>query len=126
MSAPPAVVQRTISAETGGGCGSDPPAEEPTTDRPTLAGPPLHAKAAGDSTRQVLRVLYLFAGPKRKSSLASALQQACKSTGVKVDVKEYDILQGGKNHDLTNKKRQAGLLRRVRGGEFFMSRIGVW
>ena len=56
--------------------------------------------------------LYLFAGPNRRSSIGSVLQEL----GWKIV--EVDILQGGRGHDLTHKDVQEKLLHRIRGGEF--------
>ena len=44
---------------------------------------------------RVMRVLYLFAGARRKSGLARSLKIACKGTGIAVTVDEIDILRGG-------------------------------
>ena len=65
----------------------------------------------------MLRTLYLFASAKRKSGLAGALARAC--TGVRPCVtEEWDILQGGHNHDLTKRATQRKLMKRVARGDF--------
>ena len=56
--------------------------------------------------------LYLFAGPKRKSSISAMLR---KSNWF---VLEIDILQGGSSHDLTRTGVRQKLLDRVAAGEF--------
>lgn len=53
------------------------------------------------------RALYLFAGPKRRSTIGPLLQK----TNWIVD--EVDILQGGKDHDLTRAAVQDKLLQRI-------------
>ena len=66
----------------------------------------------------MLRGLYLFAGAKRKSGLAGALARACARLHLKAAVEEYDILQGGTRHDLTNKTRQRRLMAKIRQGSY--------
>ena len=63
-----------------------------------------------------VRVLYLFAGARRRSGLARSLRLACKGTGTRVVVDEIDILRGGRAHDLLCKTRQKKLLSKVQGG----------
>ena len=65
-----------------------------------------------------MQVLYLFAGAKRRSSLAASLRKAFRGTGTKVNVEEIDVLQGGQRHDLLSKVRQKRLLARISQGEF--------
>ena len=69
----------------------------------------------------MLRVLYLFAGAKRKSGLARSLRIACKSTGTAVTVDEIDVLRGGRRHDLLSKKRQAHYRDRIRRGYYHLT-----
>ena len=63
-------------------------------------------------------MLYLFAGAKRRSGLAASARKAFLGTGLKVNVEEIDVLQGGKRHDLLSKARQARLLARISRGDF--------
>ena len=65
-----------------------------------------------------MQVIYLFAGAKRRSSLASSLKKAFAGTGLKVNGEEVDVLQGGRHHDLLSKARQARYLARIAKGEF--------
>ena len=68
-----------------------------------------------------VRVLYLFAGARRRSGLARSLRLACKGTGTRVVVDEIDILRGGRAHDLLNKTRQKKLLSKVQGGRYHLT-----
>ena len=70
---------------------------------------------------RVLRVLYLFAGARRKSGLARSLIIACKGTGTAVTVDEIDILRGGRRHDLLSKKRQAMFRDRIKRGYYHLT-----
>ena len=86
----------------------------PVTEEVGTAGPPIKdGVAAPDegagrfgvtptNCTRVMRVLYLFAGARRKSGLARSLRIACKGTGIAVTVDEIDILRGGRRHDLLN------------------------
>ena len=56
--------------------------------------------------------LYLFAGPKRHSSIGTMLRNRGWT------VTEVDILQGGKSHDLTLETVQNKLITRIEHGEF--------
>ena len=67
-----------------------------------------------------VQVLYLFAGAKRRSGLASSLRRAFRGTDMKVNIEEIDVLRGGKRHDLLSKTRQARLLARIEKGEFVL------
>jgi site-specific DNA-cytosine methylase len=58
------------------------------------------------------RALYLFAGPKRKSTIGPLLRKAGW------EVVEVDILQGGKDHDLTRQVVQEKLLQKIASGYF--------
>ena len=70
---------------------------------------------------RVLRVLYLFAGARRKSGLARSLKIACKGTGIAVTVDEIDILRGGRRHDLLSRKRQATFRDRIKRGYYHLT-----
>ena len=65
----------------------------------------------------MLRVVYFFAGARRKSSMRGELLKACAGTGVRVDLSEIDVLQGGDSHDLLRGSLQAYWLEKVRKGE---------
>ena len=70
---------------------------------------------------RTVRVLYLFAGARRKSGLARSLRLACKGTGVKIIVEEIDILRGGRRHDLLRKVYRNKILVKVRKGNYFLT-----
>ena len=53
------------------------------------------------------RALYLFAGPKRRSTIGNMLRKSNWA------VEEIDILQGGREHDLTRAKVQTALVDKV-------------
>ena len=76
---------------------------------------------APTSGARQLRVLYLFAGARRKSGLARSLRIACKGTGTAVTVDEIDILRGGRRHDLLSKKRQDRYRDRIRRGHYHLT-----
>ena len=67
---------------------------------------------------EVLNVLYLFAGRSRRSSLANYLKQAGKIHNITVIVKEVDILQNKRKHDLTNGARRRHYMELIRNGGF--------
>ena len=69
----------------------------------------------------VVRVLYLFAGARRKSGLARSLRVACNGLHLKCYVDEVDVLRGGRSHDLLNKKRQEKILIRIRRGHYHLT-----
>ena len=69
----------------------------------------------------VMRVLYFFAGARRKSGLARSLKIACKGTGIAVTVDEIDILRGGRRHDVLSKKRQAKLRDRIKNSYYHLT-----
>ena len=56
--------------------------------------------------------LYLFAGPKRKSTIGSILRKSGWH------VNEVDILQGGRSHDLTRKEVQERYLTELRARKY--------
>ena len=70
------------------------------------------------SSGRWVRVLYLFAGARRKSSLAQSLRVACKSFHHKVAIDEVDVLRGGHRHDLLNKKRQNKVISKIKQGHY--------
>ena len=70
---------------------------------------------------RVVRILYLFAGARRKSGLARSLRLACTGTGVKVFVEEIDILRGGRRHDLLRKAYRDKILDRVKKGHYVLA-----
>ena len=84
-----------------------PPIPLPVTG--TLATISLKRKLAEENFGSAL---YLFAGPNRRSSIGSVLQELGWT------ITEIDILQGGKGHDLTHQVIQEKLLKRIRAGEF--------
>ena len=68
-----------------------------------------------------VRVLYLFAGARRRSGLARSLRIECKGTGVRVVVDEIDILRGGRKHDLLCRTRREKLLTKIRRGHYHLA-----
>jgi hypothetical protein len=62
------------------------------------------------------RYLVMFAGPRCKDSVASALRDLGASDGDEVD--EVDIVQGGLAHNLSKFPNQSALLERVHNREF--------
>ena len=62
-----------------------------------------------------MRVLYLFAGKHRQTSLSSSLQKFAFEFQVAVVVDEYDI-EESLNHDLTDSKLQSDIRAKVRAG----------
>jgi len=64
----------------------------------------------------LVRVLYLFAGTKRRSGLAVSLRRAFKRIGIKVHIEEVDVLRGGAAHNLLSKTRQKRLLAKIATG----------
>ena len=63
-------------------------------------------------------MLSLFAGRSRRSSLANYLKQAGKIHKITVIVKEVDILQNKRKHDLTNGARRRHYMELIRKGSF--------
>ena len=68
------------------GCGTEDPSSKP---HPSHASPP------------EVKVMYLFAGKRRQSDVASFLQQAHDAGRIKLTLKEFDI-EISPEHDLTN------------------------
>ena len=79
------------------------------------AGPPGVVPANG---LREARVLYLFAGARRRSGLAKSLRVACKGTGIRVFVDEIDILRGGRQHDLLRRAYREKIMAKVRQGYY--------
>ena len=71
------------------------------------------------SQTRVLRVLYLFAGTDRKTSVRSVLERFSKfySEGFTIECEEWDICRGP-HQDLLEEKTQKDLLARIARGEF--------
>ena len=69
---------------------------------------------------RLMRVLYLFAGARRRSGLARSLRIACKGTGISVTVDEVDVLRGGRRHDLLHGKRQEKIRARIKSGFYHL------
>ena len=74
----------------------------------------------GRTDRRLLQVLYLFSGPKRKSGLAKSLRRARKGTNVKFNIKEVDIIRGGRKHDMLIKTKRERIMKSVREGAWDM------
>ena len=87
----------------------------PETVQHAMSDPPLRLGSSQEVGRRELRVLYLFAGARRKSGLGGSLLKACSGTAVRVRMEEMDILQGGQKHNLLRadlRKAQKRPLRR--------------
>ena len=65
-----------------------------------------------------MRVLYLFAGARRKSGLGGSLLKACSGTAVRIRLEEMDILQGGQKHNLLRADLRKAVMERVTNGAF--------
>ena len=68
--------------------------------------------------RRELRVLYLFAGARRKSGLGGSLLKACAGTAVRIKLEEKDILQGGQEHNMLRTDLRKAVMERVKNGAF--------
>ena len=65
------------------------------------------------------KVLYLFAGKDRRTSIRSVLERFSKNFGgQEVECEEWDICRGPDN-DLLDEETQRSLLQRIESGEFF-------
>jgi len=64
-----------------------------------------------------LKVLYLFSGRVRKSGLGSCLKRQAKEKGVKVEVKEVDIIRGRK-HNMLSKAARSKLIVEIDQGMY--------
>ena len=64
-----------------------------------------------------IRVLYLFAGESRKTSVASFLKEKAKKEGFHVEIEGIDIMRREED-DLSLQSKQEELLRRIRAKEF--------
>ena len=100
--------EQTEAAQEGIGI----PAPSEGAERPGIA--------PANGTR-VARVLYLFAGARRKSGLARSLRLACKGAEVLAFVEEIDILRGGRRHDLLRKAYRDKILDRVKKGHYVLA-----
>ena len=89
-----------------------PPAANPGPVRPKLDKP-----QAAPAARRVLRVLYTFAGPKRKADLRKWLEIKCGQAGVDLDMAEVDILRT-RSQDLMVSHHREQLRADVRGGQY--------
>ena len=67
-----------------------------------------------------MKVLYLFSGRSRRSGLANHLRRAGITQGVTTIVKEVDILQNKRQHDLMQKARRIHYLELVKNGVFHL------
>ena len=64
-----------------------------------------------------MKVLYLFSGAQRKTSVTSVLQQLAKKQGIECEIHDVDI-QNSPEWDLTKGGAQSSLLQRIKSGEF--------
>ena len=67
---------------------------------------------------KTVKVLYLFAGAKRKASVKEYMAKHSKKFHLKVKVLELDLLRGGRRHDLSVAGRRGKILNRITSGEF--------
>jgi len=63
-----------------------------------------------------LRVLYLFAGVKRKSDLGSFLRRRCRISAVSLAIEEVDVLRDGRRHNLLSGTRKSAYLGKISRG----------
>ena len=75
-------------------------------------------KAAAIAPKRRLQVLYLFAGPTRKSGYGQCLKMAARRRGMKVEVQEIDLLRGGTRHNLLLGAKRKHWLQIVRDGRY--------
>ena len=80
----------------------------------TLSAEPLVGKRAA-------RVLYLFAGAKRKGSLANFLEKSCKLSNVDFILEEIDVLRGGRRHNILKSSTRQRLLANITGESTMLS-----
>ena len=74
-------------------------------------------KGKKGSTGFTLRLLYLFAGAERQTSVVAVLRKMCSSKGWQLDATEIDIKRD-KMHDLSREEFQKDILSRIALGEF--------
>ena len=79
--------------------------------------PPQETSDAPPQARSALRVLYLFAGAKRKADMRRFLLRMCHEKGITLRMTEVDILRSGR-HDLSRRQNQVSYLRRARHGDY--------
>ena len=65
-----------------------------------------------------MRVLYLFAGIRRKSDLGSRIRQQGRLRGITVVVDEVDVLRDQKKHNLLSAKRKRHYLQYIKLGKY--------
>lgn len=75
------------------------------------------AQRSDDAEGFTLRVLYLFAGQERKTSVASYLRKMAEKKGWKLIMEEVDIERDPKE-DLSAHDFQAKIIARITSGEF--------
>ena len=88
------------------------PRAGPPASRPEPLQPPPAAGSAGPAH---LRILYLFAGQKRRSSVAALVRRRARAAGREVTCSEVDILRSAQ-HDLSLKRVQEFYLDQLRVG----------
>ena len=67
-----------------------------------------------------MRVLYLFAGAKRKSGFGPCLRKLARTAKVPVDIQEHDLLRGGHRHNLLLGTKRRRWLKLIREGRYSM------
>ena len=81
--------------------------------------PPTEQDLHRDCGRRKLQILYLFAGARRKSGLAGSLHRAAANTGIHVQVREVDVLQGGQKNNLLRPSLRQKLMEEINSGAFY-------
>ena len=116
---PPSAEQQsgeTVGRQTAGESMS--PVESGQLESGTGEKPSVENAKTGEALRSfTLRVLYLFAGAERKTSVVSYLKSMAAKKGWAVDALEVDLKRGD-HFDLTQEGLQDSLVSRIAAGEF--------
>ena len=72
---------------------------------------------AGNSSGFTLKVLYLFAGAERKTSVVECLRRLTKDAGWRLEAQEIDLKRGS-GFDLTQEQLQSKVLADIAAGLF--------
>lgn len=116
---PPSAEQQsgeTVGRQTAGESMS--PVESGQLESGTGEKPSVENAKTGEALRSfTLKVLYLFAGAERKTSVVSYLKSMAAKKGWAVDALEVDLKRGD-HFDLTQEGLQDSLVSRIAAGEF--------
>ena len=88
--------------------------------RGRFLGAPPQNSGLDEGRASVMKVLYLFAGKKRRCDMGSALRREAKRQGAIVQIKEVDVLRQGARGDLLGRTIQKRILDQIRGGLYDM------